>query len=136
MKPTTRKVIFILELKHSELVQNNEPVIKSLDKLSSIRRGKCMSTSTFDFSTLYTKIPHLKLISVLNELIDFCFQGDTNKLVAVTKFGARWVSNCSKHILTFDKARIKDAVKYLMENCQFYSRGKAFPTNHRYSNGF
>ena len=103
---------------------NNEPVIKSLDKLSSRRRGKCMST--FDFSTLYTKIPHLKLISVLNELIDFCFQGGTNNLVAVTKSGAKWVSNCSKHILTFDKAKIKGAVKYLMENCQFTLGEKLF----------
>ena len=30
--------------------------------------------STFDFSTLYTKIPHNKLLYVLNEIIDFVFK--------------------------------------------------------------
>ena len=73
------------------IVQNNEPVINSINKLNSRKRGRCMST--FDFSTLYTKIHLLKLISVLNELIDFCFQGGTNKHVAITKFGAKWVTS-------------------------------------------
>ena len=47
--------------------------------------------STFYFSTLHTQIPHMKLTFVLNELIGFCFQGDTKKKIAVTKFGAKWV---------------------------------------------
>jgi len=44
-----------------------------MNKLS--QRGKANTISTFDFSTLYTKIPHHKLISVLNSLVDFCFNG-------------------------------------------------------------
>ena len=31
--------------------------------------------STFDFSTLYTKIPHDQLLYVLNEITDFAFKG-------------------------------------------------------------
>ena len=33
--------------------------------------------STFDFSTLYTKIPHHKLLHVSNEITDFTFKGGT-----------------------------------------------------------
>ena len=106
------------------VVQNNKPVINSINKLSSKKRGKSMST--FDFSTLYTKIPHEKLIAVLHELIDFCFQGGTKKKVAVTKFGAKWVSSNSKCELTFDKDQVKDAIKYLMENCHFTLGEKLF----------
>ena len=54
-------------------VQNNKQVIDSIAKLS--KRNKALSVSTFDFSTLYTKIPHSKLLHVLNDLIDFCFKG-------------------------------------------------------------
>ena len=31
--------------------------------------------SCFDFSTLYTNIPHDKLLEKLNDLVDFAFKG-------------------------------------------------------------
>ena len=40
-------------------------VIADLDKIN--KRKKAKSISTFDFSTLYTKIPHDKLIETLEE---------------------------------------------------------------------
>ena len=39
--------------------------------------------STFDFSTLYTKIPHDKLLCVLNKMNDFAFTGGTRDHVTV-----------------------------------------------------
>ena len=41
------------------VVENNKPVINSMSKLN--RCKKASSVSTFDFSTLYTKLPHDKL---------------------------------------------------------------------------
>ena len=55
------------------VVQNNKPVIDAMNGLN--KRRKAASVSTFDFSTLYTKLPHNKLLIVLNSLIDFCFDG-------------------------------------------------------------
>ena len=52
-------------------ILNNRPVIDNIKKLN--KRNKANSITCFDFSTLYTNIPHNKLIKVLNELIDFCF---------------------------------------------------------------
>ena len=46
--------------------------------------------STFDFSTLYTKIPHDKLLFVLNEITDFAFKGGTRDYVTVYNSGAFW----------------------------------------------
>ena len=119
-----KKSHFYSGIKTFWVVQNNEPVINSIHRLNSRKKGRCMST--FDFSTLYTKIPHHKLITVLNELVDFCFQGGTKKKIAVTKFGAKWVSKNSKCELTFDKKQIKDGIKYLMDNCQFTLGDKVF----------
>ena len=39
--------------------------------------------STLDFSTLYTKIPHDKLLFILNEITDFAFKGGTRDYVTV-----------------------------------------------------
>ena len=119
-----KKCFFYSGIKMFWVIQNNEPVIKSINRINSRSKANCIST--FDFSTLYTKIPHDKLLFVLNDLIDFCFQGGTNNHVAVTKFGAKWVTNPSKYTLTFDKTKMKNAVKYLMDNCYFTFGEKLF----------
>ena len=45
--------------------------------------------ATFDFSTIYTKIPHEKLLEGMNELVDFCFQGGTHEQLSLAKYGAK-----------------------------------------------
>ena len=60
-------------------MQNNKPVTDAVNKLN--KRNKAKSISTFDFSTLYTKLPHNKLLMVLHHLIDFCFDGGENKFI-------------------------------------------------------
>ena len=99
------------------ITQSIKPVIDAIRKLN--KRNKAVSIATFDFSTLYTKIPHQKLISVLHSIIDFCFKGGTCEFIAITRFGARWVKDKSKYNIWFDKQKLKDAVTYLMENCYF-----------------
>ena len=69
------------------VIQNNEDVLKSISKIS--RRYSARSINTYDFSTLYTKIPHQKLLEVLNELVDFCFKGGTHEQLSLTNSGAR-----------------------------------------------
>ena len=89
------------------------------EKFRLNKRGKASCISTFDFSTLYTKIPHDKLLFVLNELIDVCFNGGSRELLSVTKSGARWVTKPSIHGITFTRSTLKEAIKYLMDNCFF-----------------
>ena len=72
---------------HVWVVQNNKPVTDAMNGLN--KRRKAASVSTFDFSTLYTKLPHNKLLIVLNSLIDFCFDGGKNKYIAVNNYGTR-----------------------------------------------
>ena len=83
------------------VIQNNENVIKSINNIN--RRNSAKTISTFDFSTLYTKIPHQQLLDVLNELVDFCFQGGTHEQLSVTKVGARWVSKTNRTGIRFDR---------------------------------
>ena len=58
--------------------------------MNELNKGmKATSVSTFDFSTLYTKLPHNKLLMVLNSLIDFCFDGGESKYITINNYGAR-----------------------------------------------
>ena len=53
-----------------------------------IYERKQLSVLTFDFSTLYTKLPHNELLMVLNSAIDFCFDGGECKYITVNSYGA------------------------------------------------
>ena len=55
------------------------------------KRRKAIYVSTFDFSALYTKFPHNRLLMVLNILIDFCFDGGESNFITVNSYWARWV---------------------------------------------
>ena len=93
------------------VVQNNKPLIDAMNVLNKLR--KATSVSTFDFSTLYTKLPHSKLLMVLNSLIDFRFDGAECKYITVNNYGARWVNNIKDNVICLNKQQIKDAVAYL-----------------------
>ena len=99
------------------VVQNNKPVIDAMNGLN--KRRKATSVSTFDFSTLYTKLPHNKLLMVLNSLIDFCFDGGECKYITVNNYGARWVKNIKDNVIYLNKQQIKNAVAYLLFHCYF-----------------
>ena len=55
------------------VINNSKPLIERLDVINT--RKKAKDISTYDFSTLYTKLPHNDLIRVLNTHIDFAFDG-------------------------------------------------------------
>ena len=55
------------------VIQNNKPVVDRINKINS--KKKAVSIRTFDFSTLYAKIPHDLLKKALFEIVDFVFKG-------------------------------------------------------------
>ena len=60
--------------RHSKfwVIQNADPVPATLNKINSKKSAKRISY--FDFSTLYTNIPHDKLLKQLNDLVEFAFK--------------------------------------------------------------
>ena len=57
------KNTFYTQYKKYWVVKNSIQVISDLDKINKRKKAKCIST--FDFATLYTKIPHDQLIETL-----------------------------------------------------------------------
>ena len=106
------------------VVQNNKPVIDAMHGLN--KRRKTTSVSTCDFSTLYTKLSHNKLLMVLNSLIDFCFDAGESKHITVNSYGARWVKNIKGNVICLNKQQIKDTIDYLFHSCYFTVGPKIF----------
>ena len=83
------QVEFHTGLKYFWVIDNNSEFCKALDRINARKRAR--SISTFDFSTLYTKIPHDKLIDCLTFFIDKVFNKKDSKYLSVTSSGANWV---------------------------------------------
>ena len=117
-----KKAKFLSNYNKFWVLQNSDPVINSMNRIN--KKCNAKSISTFDFSTLYTKLPHDKLLHVLFELIDFVFNGGNKNYIKVSKNGkAYWGKNTSRSI-GFSKTSLKVAVKHLIENC-FFTIGNA-----------
>ena len=56
---------------------------------NSNKTTKTEMISFFDFSIMFANTSQTKLLKVMNELIDFCFDGSINEYIAVTKFEAK-----------------------------------------------
>ena len=56
-----------------------------IQSIKLILGKSCQQVSTFDFSTLYTKRPHDKLLAVLNSIIESAFRSVTRDKIYVLK---------------------------------------------------
>ena len=107
------------------VIQNSMPVLSTLDKINSKNNAKTISS--FDFSTLYTNIPHSKLFDELSGIIKFIFKGGTRSTISIGKFGiARWTRYANNSLVKYDVDKILRAVKFLLDNCHFKFGNKLF----------
>ena len=72
------------------VVEYSFPVIEKLNHIN--KKNNAKSISTFDFSTLYTKLPHKLLIEVLENIIDFVFKSSTRNRIGFSKSSVYWTS--------------------------------------------
>ena len=120
-----RMAHFFSGIKSNWILQNREPVIEAVNKSRVRCSAKCVSS--FDFSTLYTKIPHDKLLDVLTKIIDFAFRGGTRNKISVHRSGtASWVEDDTQASVVYTKESIREAVKYLLDECYFKLGDKLF----------
>ena len=102
-------------------IQNTYPGISSINKPSKRKTAKSMST--FDFSTLYTKIPQDKLLYALNETTDLAFKGGTRDYVTVYNSGAFWSRSKSQTKRSYSLQEIKSCLEFFIINSSFFQAG-------------
>ena len=96
------------------VVENSTPVLNKINRTNSKANAK--SISTFDFTTLYTKIPHQSLINILFKVIDFAFSAGKKKYINVSGKSAYWTHNRN---LSFTIHSLKSSVRFLISECHF-----------------
>ena len=103
------------------VIENSSPIIEKLSRINE--RKKAKDISTYDFSTLYTKLEHDDLIQNLNEMVDFAFKGgkkkqQNRKYITVTKYATFWSKN-KRGDESFTKQQIKQLITHLIKETYF-----------------
>ena len=111
-----KKTYYFIGAKSFWVIQNNSLPLECIKKIN--KRKNAQQISTFDFSTLYTKIPHEKLLHVLYKVVAFVFKGGTRDYIIINKQGcASWSSKKRGHHFVFTKSLLKEAIKLLLHHC-------------------
>ena len=88
------------------LTQNNSLPLECINKINKRKNAKQISTS--NFSTLYTKIRHDKLLDILCKVLDFVFKGGTVDYIIINKQGcASWSSKKRGPHFVFTKSLLE-----------------------------
>ena len=111
-----RKAGFFSGLKQFWCIDNHDEVVTTLDRLNIKKHAK--SIATYDFSTLYTTIPHDKLIDVLSKIVDSVFNDTTRVFICVGKKSAYWVKGKSSKYM-YTATEVKECISFLINNAYF-----------------
>ena len=65
-------------------------IIQNSVELQDTLRKSGRNLGTYDFSTLYTSIPHDKLKAKLTDIITRAFKGMSKKYIRVNTYSAKW----------------------------------------------
>ena len=90
------------------------------------RKKKVSSIRTYDFSTLYTNIPHKQLKSRLAQVIKKAFDVSNNSFISIYKNDARWTNSPRKKTLALDCRKIIRLLNWLIDNIYVTFGDKVF----------
>ena len=112
-----RKSKFLANYSKFWVLQNVDPIIENTNIIN--RKKKAKSITTHDFSTLYTTLPHDKLIKRFCNVIDFVFDGGNRTSICISKNNVAYWRKKSKENIAFSKSTLKASLKHLIQNCYF-----------------
>ena len=116
------KIKFYTGIERFWIIENNAQILEDIKFINSKRNAR--NIKTFDFSTLYTKIPLDDLKEKLKEIVDKAFKGGHNKYIQITNKTARWFH--SKKNESFTKEDIFSMIDLVIDNSFFTFGDKVF----------
>ena len=96
------------------IVDNSVEVIEKIDKIN--KRKNVKNIRTYDFSTLYTSIPHKKLKQQMDWVISQAFNDDARKFIRIDNASAHWSKSRGKTKHCWDKDELIKHVSWLIDN--------------------
>ena len=114
-KAYCRKIKLYTGINRMWICQNNTEIIQEMENVS--RRRGARNVTSFDFSTLYTKINLEDLRSSLKWTVDRAFKGGNNQKITVGKYDTKW-GNRVKGV-SYTKDQIYDMIDDIVMNAYF-----------------
>ena len=96
------------------ILDNSLQLKTKLMELNDTMTAHCIST--WDFSTLYTTIPHVLLKEKMSSLVDFAFGKEKKTYIAANKDRAFWTNKLVKRYKCVTAQVLKDYINYLIDN--------------------
>ena len=124
------KSTFYKKINRFWVIENSKPILDKLEKINNSKTG-AKDISTYDFSTLYTKIPHDDLINNLSEIVDFAFSGgnskkDGNRRFLTVKGKSAYWTRKSHGKCSFSREKIKQLTYFLIKETYFMIGNRLF----------
>ena len=111
-----RKSTFYKNYNRFWVIENSKPIIEKLNHINSKKGAK--DISTFDFSTLYTKLPHDDLVKTLHSIIDFSCKAGNRKFISFS-FGFAYWTRKRHGKQTFSISELKSVTEQLITQTYF-----------------
>ena len=115
------KVLLFTGINRYWITDGTEQVLDDIARINEKKSAK--EIETYDFSTLYTKIPLEDLKEKLKEVIAKAFKGGTNQYISINRSRASW-TNKTKN--TFTKEDIYDMIDIVIDNAYFVLGDKVY----------
>ena len=93
------------------VINNAQSVLQTFNNTSTAG-----SLDTFDFSTLYTSIPHVSLKTFMKILLDEAFRVRDARCLSFTKRGKCFWSNDDRSEINITKSMLVGMIEYLVDN--------------------
>jgi len=96
------------------IINNSKSVQHRIAK--SNRKRNSRNIRTYDFSTLYTSIPHKQLKARLSWVIHEAFKSSKKSFISVYKHGASWTDSPKKCTLKLNCSKVIRLMNWLIDN--------------------
>ena len=108
------------------IIDNANRVHSDIRDINRYHQAK--SISTFDFSTLYTMIPHSKLLTQIRSVIEMAFNITNKKYIRVNRTNATWAVKlpAKSKLLYYDIDGLMQGISFLLENLFIKYNGKVY----------
>jgi len=90
--------------------------IEVLNNITSCNQGIVRNIRTYDFSTLYTSIPHEKLKERMRLIINQCFNKDGRRFIQIDHSSANWSTTRGEASNCWNAEEFINHVEYLIDN--------------------
>ena len=99
------------------VIDSNVDIISQIKEINEKSGAK--NICTYDFSTLYTNIPHEKLKVALKNVINKTFAATDKKFITVYNRRANFTATKSQNKVSFSRIQFIEAVEFLINNSYF-----------------